>query len=114
PAVAASGLTVRGRLPTMNPGRTFRGAMPYVLVLVVWLAVTAVGGPFFGRLAEVVEQSAASFLPATAESTRVSEIQAASSQDANPPAIVLFHVPSGAGAATRSALDERFAEIMEL
>lgn len=91
--------------------RPLRSALPFVLLLLAWLTITGVGGPFFGRLAEVVEQSAASFLPASAESTRVGEIQAASAQDANPPAIVLFHAPEGVGPEAKAALDARFAEV---
>jgi RND superfamily putative drug exporter len=39
--------------------------------LLVWLGVSAVGGPLVGRLSEVQKNDNASFLPAKAESTEV-------------------------------------------
>lgn len=93
--------------------RLIRLAIPLAGVL-VWLAVSAVGGPYFGRLAEVVEQSGAGFLPASAESTMVSEIRAAANAEANPPAILLYHDPDGISEADRVEIDAQFAELREL
>ncbi len=85
--------------------------MRSVLLVLVWLAVAGFGGPYFGRLGEVIESSGAGFLPASAESTRVGEIQEASAQAGNPPAIVLYHGPDGIDAPTRADLQARFAEV---
>lgn len=93
--------------------RKVRGAVPLVLVL-IWVALTGVGGPYFGRLSEVIEQSRTSFLPASAESTRVSEILAASAQADNPPAILLYHAPGGFDSARRAGVDAQFAQITAL
>lgn len=93
--------------------RLIRLMAPIAAVL-VWLAISAVGGPYFGRLAEVVEQSGAGFLPASAESTKVSEIRGAANADANPPAILLYHDPDGIAAATRAEIDAQFAELRAL
>ncbi|ROZ62320.1 MMPL family transporter [Kocuria soli] len=43
------------------------------LALVAWVLVIGLGGPFFGRISDVVENSQSTFLPETAESTQVSE-----------------------------------------
>ncbi|MCB1252109.1 MAG: hypothetical protein KDB39_02435, partial [Austwickia sp.] len=48
--------------------RTRRPRLVAALVVLLWLAVSAVGGPLVGRLAEVQKNDNASFVPATAES----------------------------------------------
>lgn len=93
--------------------RLTRILIPLVLVL-GWLAIAGVGGPYFGRLADVIEQSGTGFLPASAESTRVGEIRAASVEEANPPAIMLYHGPDGISAAERAEIDAQFAELRTL
>ncbi len=56
----------------------------------VWLAAGAVGGPYFGRISEVSSNDQASFLPATAEATEVSELIPEFSESDDIPAIVVF------------------------
>lgn len=90
--------------------RSVRWLLPAVLVL-VWLFASATGGPYFGRLAEVQSQSVADFLPATAESTRVSEIQRALSEDAGIPAILLYTRADGFDAATQAVLSAQLNTI---
>ncbi|WP_024288014.1 MMPL family transporter [Cellulomonas sp. KRMCY2] len=70
-------------------------------LLLVWLAVAGLGGSSMGKLSEVQENSAASFLPQGAESTRAAEAQRAFSDDAVLPAIV---VVEGDGALTPDQL----------
>jgi len=65
--------------PPAPPGsgsssRGLRWLIPAVLLL-VWLALGMVGGPFQGKLAEVQTNDASSFLPDTAESSKVSDLQ---------------------------------------
>ncbi|MGJ7440454.1 MMPL family transporter [Aquipuribacter sp. MA13-6] len=76
-------------------GSRLRWLVP-ALLLVVWLAVAAVGGPFQGRLAEVQENDAAAFLPDGVESTEVSELSAGFSDDETFPAFVVVESPDGA------------------
>ncbi len=66
------------------------------LLLVLWLAIAAVGGPFQGRLAEVQENDAAAFLPDGVESTDVTELSAGFSDDETFPAFVVVESPDGA------------------
>lgn len=55
-----------------------------------WLGFAGVGGPYFGRIDEVSSNDLATFLPESAESTRVKE-QLEKFQDSNTiPAIVVF------------------------
>ena len=79
---------------------TLRG-LGILAVLLVWLAVAGLGGSSMGRLSEVQENDAASFLPAGAESTRAAEAAAAFRQDPALPAIVVME---GDGALTPEQL----------
>ena len=53
--------------------RTLRILIPALLVL-AWLAVAAIGGPYFGRVDEVSSNDATAYLPTTAEATQVQEL----------------------------------------
>ena len=71
------------------PSKWLRIAIPVVL-LGVWFAVAGIGGPTFGKISNVSSNDQASFLPANAESTKVSEAQAKFATAKNIPAIVVF------------------------
>ncbi len=70
-------------------GRRLRWLLPAVLVL-VWLAIGAVGGPYQGKLAEVQRNDLSSFLPENAESTKVVELQQAFQARQTFPAFLLL------------------------
>ncbi len=84
----------------------FRIVLP-ALVVLVWLAGTGVGGPFFGLLADVQSTSQTDFLPANAESTRALELQSAFGDGGGAPALVVVEVPGGADADLQAALAAR-------
>ncbi|MCU1633418.1 MAG: hypothetical protein JWM61_2070 [Micrococcaceae bacterium] len=65
-----------------------RVLLPVVVVL-IWLAGAAVGGPTFGRLEEVSSNDQASFLPASAESTAAGELQQQFNDSDAIPAVVV-------------------------
>ncbi len=90
--------------------RLLRWLLP-ALVLVAWLGISGVGGPYFGLLGEVQSQSATDFLPATAESTRVADIQRATSSGNGLPAIIVVANPDGLDEAALSALSGRLDAI---
>jgi putative drug exporter of the RND superfamily len=77
-----------------------RWLVPAVLLL-VWLAVGGVGGPYSGKLSEVQRNDTSSFLPAGAESTKVLGEQAAFNSAQMFPAFVLLE---GDGRLTSSQL----------
>ncbi|MFD6529436.1 MMPL family transporter [Streptomyces sp. NPDC060184] len=87
--------------------RTLRWLVPAVLVL-VWLGIGGVFGPYAGKLGEVSTNDQAAFLPRSAESTEVSEEQKAFQKSGTVPAIVVWTgddgtLPGGAaGTATRA------------
>ncbi|WP_370618032.1 MMPL family transporter [Mumia sp. Pv 4-285] len=64
-----------------------RWVIPIALVL-VWLVLGGLAGPFAGKLSEVSENDTAAFLPESAESTEVAAIQAQFAPDTVPLVIV--------------------------
>ncbi|MGZ4616848.1 MAG: MMPL family transporter, partial [Actinomycetes bacterium] len=66
-----------------------------VLVLVAWWLVGGIAGPLSGKLQEVQKNDNASFLPSTAESTKVNELQAKFAETESFPLFTLFVRPTG-------------------
>jgi len=60
------------------------------LIVIGWLVLGSIAGPFAGRLAEVQENDSATFLPAEAESTRVLQLQEDFNPSASIPAVVVY------------------------
>ncbi|MGV9511475.1 MMPL family transporter [Streptomyces tendae] len=75
-----------------HPPRSARRArwLVPVLLLLVWLVVGGALGPYAGKLGEVATNDQASFLPRSAESTRVVDAQKAFQQDETLPVIVVW------------------------
>ncbi len=69
--------------------RRIRWLIPAVLI-VAWLAVGGMLGPYAGKLGEVATNDQASFLPRSAESTKVIDAQKAFRQGGTLPAIVVW------------------------
>ncbi|MDQ8705176.1 MMPL family transporter [Streptomyces sp. LHD-70] len=69
--------------------RWARWLVPLVLLL-VWLGVGGMLGPYAGKLGEVATNDQAAFLPRSAESTRVLEAREAFDQSETLPAIVVW------------------------
>ncbi|MET7640856.1 MMPL family transporter [Streptomyces sp. NPDC005438] len=79
-----------------------RWLIPLAL-LVVWLGVGGVLGPYAGKLGEVSTNDQAAFLPRSAESTRVSELQRAFEKGESVPAVVVWVADEGTvGSARRT------------
>ncbi|WP_026875484.1 MMPL family transporter [Jiangella gansuensis] len=91
----------------------WRWLLPAALVI-VWLTVGSVGGPFAGKLSEVSENDNAAFLPSSAESTEVAEARAASSDDDTIPAVVIWEDVDATAAATTSDAAAQLAAVAEL
>ena len=83
-------------------------------VIVAWLVVASIGGPTFGRISEVSTTDQTSFLPASADATRVQERSADFRPESGPPAVVVLERRDGAlGAEDLSAaraLSERLGD----
>jgi len=86
------------------------------LLVIVWLGVGAVGGPFAGKLSDVAKNDNASFLPESAEATEVSHLQrqfSDRSQEAIP-AVVVVARDGGVTSADADYLAGRAAAIGEV
>ena len=84
--------------------RSLRIAIP-ALVILVWLVVASVGGPFFGRISEVSTNDQTSFLPASADATAVQDRSSAFRDASGAPAIVVLERDGGLTSADTAAAD---------
>src|SRR6478736_5948256 len=85
-----------------QPTRWLRIVVPAVLVL-VWLVVGSIGGPYFGKVDEVSSNDRSSFLPESADATQVNERLPDFLGDDTIPAVV---VVTGEGDLTEEELAE--------
>ena len=76
------------------------------LVVIAWLALGGVGGPFTGKLADVATNDSSTFLPASAEATQVNELKQEFSDGRAIPAFIVAERASGITGADRRYLDE--------
>jgi RND superfamily putative drug exporter len=60
-----------------------------VAVVVIWMGISGVAGPLFGKLSEVQENDNAAFLPTTAESSKVSDVATQFTSSDSLPALVV-------------------------
>ena len=74
------------------------------VVVLLWFALSAVGGPLVGQLSSVQDNDQASFLPQDAESTLVSERLADFDADATLPLLVAVEDEGGIDRATLDGL----------
>jgi len=98
---------------TTSGARRRRWVLPAVLVL-VWLAVGGPLGSFQGQLAGVAENDNAAFLPTTAESTKVIELQQSFAEAEIIPAIVVYERESGITPGDITAAEDDVEQIGEL
>jgi RND superfamily putative drug exporter len=75
--------------------RRWRRLTPVLLVVVVWLLAGGLFGPYAGKLTDVATNDQASFLPESAESTKVNELQREFEDDRTVPAIVVWVARDG-------------------
>ncbi|MEH0842091.1 MMPL family transporter [Micromonospora sp. CPCC 205711] len=97
-------------------GRRGRGIATLVAVAVVlgWLVVGGIAGPYSGKLGDVATNDNASFLPTDAEATRAQNLAAGFVEKETTPALVVYERTSGITDADRqrAAADvARFGEI---
>ena len=78
----------------------------FAVLLVAWVGISGIGGPYFGKISEVATNDRSSFLPESAESTRAQDqIEKFSDLD-YVPAIVVLENSDGVTDDDRSRLDE--------
>ncbi|MBT2502459.1 efflux RND transporter permease subunit [Curtobacterium sp. ISL-83] len=74
--------------------RFLRVVLP-ALVIVVWLAIAAVGGPYFGKISEVSTNDQTSFLPASADATKVQQRASEFRKASGAPAVIVLRRDGG-------------------
>jgi RND superfamily putative drug exporter len=98
--------------------RFVAGRYAKVIVLVLWLAVLAVAVPMSTRLLDVEKNDASSWLPGSAESTKLlNRMSAASGSDQTVATIIVYERPSGlteADLAEIRADAQRFGQVVTL
>ncbi|MET0132924.1 MAG: MMPL family transporter [Kibdelosporangium sp.] len=94
-----------------RPGR-LRWLLP-ALLIVGWLVLGGLAGPFAGKLSQVAENDNSAFLPESAESTTVSEKQRLFADEQSIPAIVVAERAGGVTPADERFLAERTAAFTE-
>src|SRR4051794_35887620 len=87
-----------------------RWLLPAIIAL-LWLGLAGPLGSFSGKLGEVSENDSAAFLPDSAESTRVTELQAGFRTERTLPVILLWE--SDDGALDEAALTEAADRVAE-
>ena len=93
--------------------RVVRVLLPAALIL-VWLTLGGLGGPTFGKISDVSTNDQASFLPASAESTQVSQLVPEFSGSDDIPAIVIAARDGGLTDADTAFLESFAADAADL
>ncbi|WP_405653262.1 MMPL family transporter [Streptomyces sp. RK9] len=85
-------------------------AVPWVL-LGLWVAVLALAGPFAGKLGDVQRDRAVDYLPASADSTQVAEVQEQLPGGESTELVLVYHRDSGLSAADRETAADQVAAV---
>jgi putative drug exporter of the RND superfamily len=87
---------------TGSAARLLTGRRTKFLVLVFWLVLVGIAGPLAGKLTGAQKNDSASWLPGSAESTKVLDIQQSFQSPNALPAVITYDRPSGLTAADRA------------
>ncbi|MEV8315621.1 MMPL family transporter [Streptomyces sp. NPDC059900] len=87
-----------------------RRAVPWVF-LALWIGVIALAGPFASKLADVQQDRAIDYLPASADSTQAAKIQDQLPGGEATELVLVYHRDGGLTAADRKAAAGQIAEI---
>jgi RND superfamily putative drug exporter len=87
-----------------------RAVIPALLIL-VWLSIGGIGGPYFGKISQVSSNDATSYLPASSDATQVQNLEVKFSSKKALPAVVLYVRGDGLTASDRSYIDDRISAI---
>jgi RND superfamily putative drug exporter len=93
-----------------TPARWLRTLIPLVLVL-VWLGVAGAGGSAFSQINSVATNDQSQQLPASAEATKVQEIQKQFRASGVIPAVLVYQRDSGLTDADRALITHQLADL---
>ncbi|WP_433282768.1 MMPL family transporter [Micromonospora sp. CA-244673] len=85
-----------------------------VVVVLGWLVVGGLAGPYSGKLGDVATNDNASFLPADAEATRAQDLAAGFVDRETTPALVVYERTSGITAADQERIQAEAARFAQL
>lgn len=85
-------------------------AVPWVL-LGLWVAVLALASPFAGKLGDVQRDRAVDYLPASADSTQVAEVQEQLPGGESTELVLVYHRDSGLSAADRKVAADQVSAV---
>jgi RND superfamily putative drug exporter len=71
------------------PAKWLRVLIPTVLII-IWFALSGIGGPYFGKISQVTSNDQTTFLPKSAESTKVNEQISKFQNGKTIPAVIVF------------------------
>lgn len=74
--------------------RTWARVLVTVSIIVIWFVLASFGGPTFGKLSSVSSNDQSAFLPSSAQSTKVQNLQASFATSSSLPAIVVIETSS--------------------
>ncbi|MEV0320492.1 MMPL family transporter [Streptomyces sp. NPDC050658] len=87
-----------------------RRAVPWVF-LGLWIAVLAIAGPFASKLADVQQDRVTDYLPASADSTQVAELEAQLPGGQATELVLVYHRDGGLTAADRKTAAAQVADV---
>jgi putative drug exporter of the RND superfamily len=87
-----------------------RAVIPAILIL-VWLSIGGIGGPYFGKISQVSSNDATSYLPASSDATKVQNLEVKFAAKKVVPAVVLFVRGDGLTASDKSFITDRITAI---
>jgi RND superfamily putative drug exporter len=87
-----------------------RVVLPAILIL-VWLSIGGIGGPYFGKISQVSSNDATSYLPASSDATKVQNLEVTFSSKKVLPAVVLYVRSDGLTASDRTFITGRIAAV---
>ncbi|MDL2345693.1 MMPL family transporter, partial [Deinococcus sp. MIMF12] len=100
-------------MASSSPSRFTRLLVPLLLIL-VWFGAAGIGGPYFGRVEEVSTNDQATFLPTSADATRVAARLPDFLGDRTIPGIAVFTAGEPLSAGALGTLREAVAALGEL
>ena len=83
-------------------------------LILAWLAAAGVGGPYFGRIDEVSSNDPSTFLPKSAESTKVKNELEKFQNNSTIPAIVVFESGKSLTKGDKGAIDQVRSSLQEV
>ena len=100
--------------PRHGAGRRWVRVLLSATLILVWLAATGVGGPYFGRVGEVSSNEQANYLPTSAEATQVQALIGEFNDSEAIPAIVLFTAGSKLDAEAVEQVNAQVADLVSV